>query len=153
MVIQLNDHFKDFLKLLNLHQVRYLVVGGYAVGVYGYPLATADLDVWIALDVQNADSIVTVVRQFGFDIPQLKSDLFLSEGRIIRMGMPPDRIEILTSISGVTFSECYSGKVVIEIEQIPIPFISREQLIVNKQAAGRLKDRDDVEHLSPKDII
>ena len=89
--------------MLNLHQVEYLLIGGYAVGYHGYPRATADMDLWVAIRQDNADKLVTVLREFGFNVPQLSSDLFLKENQIVRMGVPPMRIEPLTTIFGVSF--------------------------------------------------
>lgn len=90
--------FKDFLKLLNAHQVEYLLIGGYAVGYHGYPRATADMDVWIAIHPQNAEKLVAALKEFGFDVPELSVELFLTEDRIVRMGVPPLKTEIVTTI-------------------------------------------------------
>ena len=109
-MIQLPPDFKEFLRLLNSNQVEYLVVGGYAVGYHGYSRATADLDIWIATGHENASKIVSVLRQFGFAVPDLSPTLFLEEDRVIRMGVPPIRIDVLTSISGVGFAECYAER-------------------------------------------
>lgn len=79
---------------------------------HGYPRATADMDIWIAIHPQNAEKVVTVLKEFGFHTPQLIPDLFMKEGQIIRMGMPPVRIGIATSISGVSFDECWAARVV-----------------------------------------
>ena len=110
--IQLPLDFKEFLKLLNAHRVEYLLVGGYAVGYYGYPRATADLDLWIACHSENAEKLVAVLEKFGFGIAQLSADIFLQENKIIRMGVPPMRIELLTTLSGVRFEACYSERVI-----------------------------------------
>ena len=107
MDIGLPLDFKEFLSLLNENDVEYLLIGGYAVGYHGYPRATNDMDVWIAINPKNAERIVTALKEFGFDTPELSADLFLREDTIVRMGMPPMRIEINTGISGVTFNECY----------------------------------------------
>ena len=87
--IHLPPDFKEFLKLLEDHKVHYLLIGGYAVGYYGYPRATADMDIWIAIHPDNAQKIVSVLREFGFDVPELSADLFLKEQQIVRMGVPP----------------------------------------------------------------
>lgn len=147
MDIVLPPDFKDFLKLLNDKNVRYLLIGGYAVGYHGYPRATNDMDIWIGVDHDNAELMVNVLKEFGFDTPQLSIDLFLEEEKIIRMGVAPMRIEILTSISGVNFDECYQERVVDEIDGIKISIISLEQLKTNKKASSRHKDLDDYEHL------
>jgi hypothetical protein len=99
--IELHPDFKDFLRLLNLHSVKYLLVGGYAVGYHGYPRATADMDIWIELTESNAEKTANVFRDFGMPQEEISKDLFLEEGRIIRMGVPPVRIDILTGASGM----------------------------------------------------
>ncbi len=147
MDIVLPPDFKDFLKLLNDKEVEYLLIGGYAVAFYGYPRATNDIDVWIAINPYNAERIVTALREFGFDSPDLSTNLFLIEDRIIRMGMPPMRIEIATTISGVNFEECYEECVRGEIDGVSIPIISLNHLKVNKLASGRFKDLNDLENL------
>ena len=105
IMIRLPKDFKEFLQLLNDHHVEYLLVGGYAVGYHGYPRATVDLDIWVAASPPNAMRIVKVFREFGFDVNELNEDLFLKENKIIRIGEPPLRIEVMTSVSGV---ECFS---------------------------------------------
>ncbi len=139
--------FKDFLRLLNEKGVEYLLVGGYAVGYHGYPRATADMDVWIARNPENAQRITEALRDFGFDLSDLKPALFLDENRIVRLGLPPLRIEVITSASGVIFEECYPKRVRVELDGIDVNVIGREQLLANKRAAGRHKDLDDIEHL------
>ena len=142
----LPDDFKEFLKLLNEHDVAYLLIGGYAVGYYGYPRATADMDIWVALSPANASKLVDVFFRFGMQDPQLDSDLFLERGKIIRMGVPPMRIEVLTEIDGVEFGQCYDSRVEAEIDGIQINLIARNHLLENKRASARHKDLDDVEN-------
>ncbi len=145
--IHLPPDFKEFLQLLNSRGVEYLVVGGYAVGFHGYPRATADLDIWIAATEKNAEKLEGVLRDFGFDLPELSKDLFLEKDRIVRMGTPPVRVEILTSISGVQFHRCYTSRETTEIDGVKVDFISLEHLKANKKAAGRHQDLSDLEHL------
>lgn len=144
---RLSPDFKEFLQSLNSHRVEYLVVGGYAVGYHGYPRATIDLDVWVRRHPGNARRVVTALKGFGFDVPGLSANLFLKKNQVIRMGVPPVRIEILTSISGVSFREGYAGRVVDEIDGVKVNLIGLEHLKVNKRACGRHKDLDDLEHL------
>ena len=139
--------FKEFLRLLNEKKVEYLLIGGYAVGYYGYVRATADMDVWIASNTENASRAVVALREFGFNVPELSEELFLRDETIARMGVPPFRIEMLTCISGVSFEECYKERVVDIIDGIEIPIISLRHLRMNKKASGRLKDLADLEHL------
>mgnify|MGYP001120452983 CR=1 FL=1 len=145
--IQLPPDFKEFLQLLNAHDVKYLLIGGYAVGYHGYPRATVDMDVWVAIHPQNAQKIVAVLTEFGFNLPELTTDLFLEKDKIIRMGIPPVRLEILTSISGVEFETCYQNRVEDELDGVQISLISLNDLKRNKLSSGRHKDLNDLENL------
>ncbi|MGB5619740.1 MAG: hypothetical protein WBM78_23080 [Desulfobacterales bacterium] len=145
--INLPQDFKEFLKLLNAHRVKYLLIGGYAVAYHGYPRATADMDVWVEVEPANADKIVVALKEFGFDLPELSAKLFLVPEKIIRMGEPPIRIEIVTSISGVTFEDCYASRVIDALDGIPVSLIGLADLKGNKKASGRFKDLDDLENL------
>ena len=145
--VRLPPDFKEFLRLLNAHQVEYLLIGGYAVGYHGYPRATADMDIWVAVALENAGRIVAALKEFGFDVPELSPELFLQEGRIIRMGVPPIRIEIVTTISGVSFDQCYAERVVDVLDGVEVNLISLRHLKANKRASGRHKDLSDLEYL------
>ncbi len=145
--IHLPPDFQEFLKLLNSHQVEYLVIGGYAVSFYGYPCPTGDIDIWIAIDMRNAEKVVTVLKEFGFDSTDLSVRLLTQEGQVIRMGVPPVKIDISTTISGVAFADCYAHRIVTEWDGIQVYLISSEHLKVNKKASRRLKDLNDLEHL------
>jgi hypothetical protein len=145
--IELHPDFKDFLKLLTFHEVEYLLVGGYAVGYHGYPRATGDMDIWIAVSEDNAEKITSVIRDFGMPEKEVSKKLFLEKRKVIRMGFPPVRIEIITGASGVDFSECYPKREIITIDGIPVNFISLQDLKTNKSACGRYKDLEDLEHL------
>ena len=135
------------MRLLNSHQVKYLLIGGYAVGYHGYPRATGDMDLWVAIHQNNAEKLVDALKEFGFNTPQLSANLFLTENQVIRIGVPPMRIELLTTISGVSFDRCYSGRIVDVIDDVDVHIISLEHLKQNKQASGRYKDLDDLQHL------
>ena len=143
----LPDDFREFLKSLNDHKIRYLIIGGYAVGLHGYPRATGDLDVWVAIDADNVKQLTQALRSFGFDLPEVKPELFSKPGAIIRMGIPPVRIELHTSIDGVEFDECYRNRDVKKADGIKVSVIDFQNLIKNKKAAGRHKDLDDIENL------
>ncbi len=145
--IHLPSDFKEFLKLLNAHQVEYLLIGGYAVGFHGYPRATVDMDIWIAMNPANSQRIVTVLKEFGFDLPELSPELFLKEWQIIRLGVPPVRIELATTLSGVNFNECYAERVVDILDGVKVNLISLKHLKINKKACGRHRDLDDLENL------
>jgi hypothetical protein len=133
--------------LLNLRKAEYLLIGGYAVGYYGYPRATADMDIWVARAPRNAAKLVQALRDFGFALPDLKPELFLRAGQIIRLGEPPLRIELLTSISGVEFEECYRTRTRARIDGLRVNLISLHHLKQNKAASGRAKDLADLERL------
>ena len=105
------------------------------------------MDIWVAIHKENAEKLVIVLREFGFDAPQLAADLFLRQNQIIRMGNPPMRIELLTTISGIRFEECYSERTVDIIDDVEVQIINLEHLKLNKRASGRQKDLDDLEHL------
>ncbi len=145
--IRLPPDFKEFLKLLNVHQVEYLLIGGYAVGYHGYPRATADMDIWIAMNPANSERIVAVLKGFGFDLPELSPELFLKEWQVIRLGVPPVRIELATTVSGVNFSECYAERVVDVLDGVKVNLISLKHLKINKKASGRYQDLADLENL------
>jgi len=147
MAIGLPADFKEFLKLLNANGVEYLLIGGYAVGYHGYPRATNDIDIWIAMNQENASKITRVLKEFGFDTPDLTPELFLQKDRMVRLGLPPMRIEVLVEISGVKFKECYEERIDDVIDGIPVKLISLKHLKINKKASGRYKDLDDLEHL------
>lgn len=144
---RLPPDFKDFLRLLNENRVEYLLIGGHAVAYHGYPRATADMDVWVAVSPENAERLVRTLHQFGFSSPEVQPELFLKPGQVIRLGVPPLRIEIATSIPGVDFGECYDARVIGIIDDVEVNLISLRHLRANKQAAGRHKDLDDLENL------
>jgi hypothetical protein len=145
--IELHPDFKDFLKLLNSNRVDYLLVGGYAVGYHGYPRATGDMDIWIAVSEQNAAKAAVALREFGMPKEEVSERLFLEKDKIIRMGFPPVRIEVITGASGVDFKDCFARRVLIQVDDISVPIISLMDLKHNKKASGRFKDLEDLQHL------
>ncbi len=143
--IRLPRDFSEFLKLLNSKTAKYLLVGGYAVNYYGYSRSTGDLDIWIGLGPENAEVVCSALREFGFLSANPK--MLSTPNQIIRMGVPPLRLEILTSISGVDFGECYGRRAQVDVDGLAIPVIRLEDLRINKRAAGRAKDLADLEEL------
>jgi hypothetical protein len=141
--------FKEFLELLIKHKAEYLVVGGYAVGVHGHPRFTGDLDIWLNPTYENAINIKKAVDEFGFGASDLKIEYFTKENNVIQLGYPPLRIDLLTNIDGVNFNECFKNKIVVDIEDIPVNFISYQDLVKNKKATGRNRDLDDLENMKP----
>jgi predicted nucleotidyltransferase len=143
----LNQDFKEFIQSLNENKVRHLIIGGYAVAFHGYPRYTKDLDVWVESSSENAARIVKALEQFGFASLGLKANDFLVPDQVIQMGFPPSRIDILTSVEGVEFASCYTSRVQVVIDGIPVNFIDLENLKKNKRAAGRAQDLADLEKL------
>jgi len=139
--------FKDFLNLLNENEVRYLLIGGYAVGFHGYPRATADMDVWISVDPSTAERMAKVMMGFGFEEGAIPPEVFLNKKGLIRMGAPPLRLEVLMQIEGVDFDDCYERRIDSTVDGVDVKIISLMDLRLNKKAAGRLKDLNDLEHL------
>jgi len=144
---RLPNDFKEFLRSLNSHGVEYLLVGGYAVGYYGYPRATADMDIWVSPAPENAGRVLATLRSFGFDQPDLTTELLSRENQLVRMGVPPLRIEILTSVTGITFDQAFPHRTTVDLDGVPALLISLEDLKTNKRAISRHKDLDDLEHL------
>ena len=149
-MIEFPRDFKEFLQLLNSKKIEYLVIGGYAVGYHGYPRATGDMDIWIAINEQNAMKMVEALKEFGFDPPELQKELFLKDQKVIRMGVPPMRLEILTSIDGVNFKTCFNNRVIADFGDFKVNFISRDDLLINKRASGRPQDLVDFDKLQIK---
>lgn len=143
----LNKDFREFIQLLNDHDVLYLVVGDYAVAFHGYPRYTKDIDLWILLDKSNAEKMLQVLKDFGFESLNLEVDDFLNPEQVIQLGYPPNRIDILTDLKGIDFGTCYSTKVQVTVEDTVINFINLENLKKNKKATGRYQDLADLENL------
>lgn len=143
----LNRHFLEFLGLLEKHRVDYLIVGGYAVGLHGFPRYTGDLDVFVAVSRANAEAIVRVFDEFGFHSLDLTAHDFLESDMIVEIGREPMKIQVLTGIDGVTFERCRQDRVIEELGGLKVPFIGFESLLANKAASPRAKDKIDLEEL------
>lgn len=133
--------------MLNSKGVRYLVVGGWAVSHHGYPRATGDIDIWVSTESLNASRIVQTLLEFGFPSGTVNVDLFQQPDQIVRMGVPPLRIEILTSISGVSFEECFHQREIANLDGVDVSLISLKDLKRNKAASARSKDLNDLDNL------
>lgn len=144
----LNQDFKEFIQSLNENNVRYLIIGGYAVAYHGHPRYTKDLDIWIDSSRVNADNMLDALDHFGFGGLGLTAEDFLKPDQIIQLGYPPSRIDILTSVEGVDFDSCYASRVIATIDDTSMNFIDLENLRKNKKATGRLQDLADLEKLS-----
>ena len=143
----LSQDFKEFVKLLIDHKVEYLIVGGYAVGIHGHPRYTGDLDIWINPTSENANKVVKCVNEFGFGSFNLTSQDFIKVENVIQFGYPPLRIDILTSIDGVNFTDCILNKKDVEIDGMNVYFIGLTDLLKNKKESGRPRDLDDIDNL------
>ena len=137
---RLDRNFADFLKLLNSHGVEFLVIGGYAVGYHGFVRATGDLDLFVRRSPTNAASLVQVFRDFGFTTSDLTEQLFLETGKIVRIGFPPVRIEVMNSISGVQFEEAFPKRIEETIDGVRMPFIDLDSLLKNGSSGESVGD-------------
>lgn len=145
--MNLPEDFKEFIELLNAHQVEYLIVGGYAVGFHSRPKFTNDIDIWINKSEENAHRMLTVLEDFGFGSLEINLEDFTANDRVIQLGHAPLRIDVMTSISGVEFSEAYKEKMEGIYLGIKTFFISLDQILQNKKASGREKDLQDIKWL------
>jgi sugar phosphate isomerase/epimerase len=143
----LNQDFKEFLELLNKHEVKYLVVGGYSVAIHGHPRYTKDIDIWILASEENASSLMDTLEEFGFGSLDLNAEDFKTPGQVVQLGNAPARIDILTSLTGVDFDTCWENRVSVEDDGLVYPVISLVDLRVNKTALGRHQDLADLEQL------
>ena len=139
--------FEEFFASFNEREVRYLIVGGYAFALHAHPRYTGDLDVFVETSGQNARRIISALERFGFAVPELTWSDFTAAGRIVQLGHPPLRIDIMTAIDGVSFAEAWGRRVRGMYGDQPVCFISREDLIANKKASGRKQDLLDLESL------
>jgi hypothetical protein len=140
--------FIDFIQFLNDNEVKYMVVGAYALSLHGRPRNTGDLDIWIKPDKENARKMVQVIKDFGFETLNLSEVDFLRKNYVTQLGYPPLRIDILNSVTGINFDEAYQEKVEIVIDNLKISFIGENDFIKNKQAVGRAKDLGDIDALN-----
>ena len=143
----LNPDFKEFFQLLNANNVRYLIIGGYAVAYHGYPRYTKDVDIWIWIDFENAERVVKTLKDFGFASLELKVEDFLAPDTIIQLGHAPNRIDLIMGVPGVDFEECYGNRNEEEIGGVKLKFIDLAGLKKSKKASGRTQDIADVENL------
>jgi hypothetical protein len=143
----LNEDYKDMLQCLLKEKVRFLLVGAYAVAVYGYPRATKDIDFFVGATPENASSVMRALRLFGAPLSNVSESDFSSEGIVFQIGSSPRRIDILTRISGVGFERAYANRKTICVEGMELPVISLVDLIANKRASGRTQDLADAERL------
>jgi len=143
--MEVQQDFKDLLELFNKHKVDYIVVGGYALGFHGAPRYTGDLDIFVRPDAVNARRIMQALDEFGFGSVGLTAADFEKAGKVVQLGFPPVRVDIITSITGVTWEQARSGRVEGCFGDVMVYFIGRDEFITNKRALGRKKDLADLE--------
>ncbi len=143
----LTKDFEDFLMMLQKHDVKFLVCGGHAVGFHGYPRLTMDFDLLIEPNVENAKKIINVLNEFGFENSGITESVFLEEGTAVTLGVQPNQIDLLTSVSDVSTHEIFKNAVEGQLENFNVLYIAKDDLIKCKKAAGRLKDLADIEEL------
>lgn len=144
----LNEDFLEFIRLLENHEVDYLIIGGYAVALHGFPRYTGDIDFFVAVNPENAAKLMNVFNAFGFGEIGIVQDDFMQPNFVVEIGREPRKIQVLTGIDGVTFADCYSRRLVIEFQGIHLNFIGKEDLIRNKHASARSKDLIDIDELT-----
>ncbi len=145
--MEVQSDFRDLLVLLNEHKVEYLIVGGYALAFHGAPRFTGDIDIFVRPDPANAQRILAALAAFGFSFSNLTLDDFQKPNKVVQLGVPPVRIDLITSLSGVSWEDASSSKDPGTFGDIPVNYIGRKQYIANKRAAGRKKDLADIEAL------
>lgn len=143
----LNSDYKDMLQVLLGQGVKFLLVGAYAMGAHGFPRATGDIDIWVEPSVENSAKVYRSMTVFGAPLHEIDETTFTTPGVVFQIGVAPRRIDIITTISGVRFDEAYQQRQIVEIEGLPIPTLSLSDLIQNKRATGRDKDRLDADRL------
>ena len=143
--MEVQQDFRDLLELFNKHKVDYIIVGAYALGFHGAPRYTGDLDIFVRPDPINAKSIMQALHEFGFGSVGLTEADFEEEGKVVQLGFPPVRIDIITSITGVSWEQARSGRVKGQFGDLTVYFIGRDDFIANKRALGRKKDIADLE--------
>jgi hypothetical protein len=144
----LNKDFREFIASLNSNNVKYLVLGGYAIAFHGHPRYTKDLDIWLESSEENAAKVMTALEEFGFGGLGISQGDLLTRGMVVQLGQPPNRIDLINSPDGVQFAECYPVRTEVEIDGLTIAVIDVENLKNNKKASGRLQDLADLEKLT-----
>ena len=143
----LQKDLREFVALLNSLTIDYVVVGGHAVAFHGHPRLTGDIDFLVRPTRENAERVLAAVTAFGFAQARLSIEDFTRPDTVVQMGRPPNRIDLLTSVSGISFEEAWDSRVAGELDGLPVPFLGLQSLLKNKQAAGRDNDLTDVKRL------
>lgn len=143
----MNQDFVDLLRAFIAHDVRFLIVGAYALAVHGRPRATGDLDVWVDPTAENAPRVMAALAEFGAPLTSVSLTDFSQPGVVFQMGLPPRRIDVLTELSGLTFAEAWPSRLRAPFGALDIDYLGKDAFIRNKRASGRTKDLADIEDL------
>jgi hypothetical protein len=146
-MMEVQQDFRELLELFNVHSVEYMIVGGYALAFHGAPRFTGDLDILVRPDPENAARVLAALEEFGFSSLGLTTEDFMRPDHVVQLGVPPVRIDIITSLTGVAWTEAFAGRIVGTYGDVIVYFIGREQFIANKRATGRKRDWGDLEVL------
>ncbi|MBI4679291.1 MAG: hypothetical protein HY748_17085 [Elusimicrobia bacterium] len=145
--MEAQQDFKELLELFNAHAVEYLIVGAHALAFHGAPRYTGDMDVYVCSAAENARRVMAALRDFGFGSTGLSESDFSEPDKVVQLGHPPVRIDLMTSLSGLSWDEAFAHRMAGEYGDVPVSFIGREQFVANKRACGRKKDLADIEAL------
>ena len=143
----MNPDFVDLLRAFGDAEVRFMVVGAYALAVHGRPRATGDLDVWIDATPQNGARVMQALAAFGAPLAEITEADFAQPGVVYQIGVPPGRIDILTDLTGLTFEQAWADRIRRPFGELEVDFIDRDSFVRNKRATGRLQDLSDIEGL------
>ncbi len=146
----LNKDLREFVGLLKEKGVKYLVIGGYAVAYHGYPRYTKDIDIWVWLNEENAQKVIETIKAFGMASMNILVEDLLNKNSVIQLGMPPNRIDILTDLETLDFETCYAQKEVLNLDGLEISFIDFDSLVQSKLVAGRPQDKVDAKKLKER---
>jgi hypothetical protein len=145
--MEVQKDFRDLLVLFNVHKVEYLIVGGYALAFHGAPRFTGDIDIFVEPSAYNAGRILKALTEFGFGGLNLSVEDFSLPDKVVQLGVPPVRVDLVTAITGVSWKEAFDGRMPGTYGDIPVYFIGRNEFVANKRAVGRKKDLADIEAL------
>jgi len=146
--MEVQPDFRDLLALLNEHKVEYLIVGGYALAFHGAPRFTGDIDILVRPRQENARRVLQALAAFGFEFPNLTVDDFQNPNKVVQLGVPPVRVDLIASLTGVSWEEADASKEPGRFGDVPVHYLGRSQYITNKRAIGRKKDLADIEALA-----
>ncbi len=145
--MEVQPDFKELLELLNAHKAEYIIVGAYALAFHGAPRFTGDIDILVKPDSQNAGRILAALEEFGFGSMDLAQSDFEVPDKVVQLGVAPVRVDLITSLTGVSWQQAFSGKVKATYGDVPVYYLGRKEFLSNRKALGRKKDLADLEAL------